>query len=95
MIKDTGNFVEIEVNDNGAGIEPRDLPHMFERFYRSAKAKAEHVIGTGLGLAIAKLLVEMHGGKIWVESPVIDQEVFSWDKRNGQGTKFVFSLPKE
>ncbi len=93
--KDKGNFIETEVIDSGEGIDPRDLSHMFERFYRSAKAKAEHVIGTGLGLAIAKLLVEMHGGKIWVESPVIDKEVFSWDKRNCQGTKFVFSLPKE
>lgn len=92
---DTGKFIEVEVIDTGEGIEPRDLPHMFERFYRSAKAKAEHVVGTGLGLAIAKLLVEMHGGKIWVESPVIDKEVFSCDKKNSKGTKFVFSLPKE
>jgi signal transduction histidine kinase/HAMP domain-containing protein len=92
--KDTGKFVEVQVIDNGDGIEPKDLPHIFDRFYRSAKAKAEHVIGTGLGLAIAKLLVEMHGGKIWVESPIIDKEVFSWDKRNRDGAKFVFTLPK-
>lgn len=93
--KNAGNFIEIEIIDSGEGIDPRDLSHMFERFYRSAKAKAEHVIGTGLGLAIAKLLVEMHGGKIWAESPVIDKEVFSWDKRGCKGTKFTFSLPKE
>jgi signal transduction histidine kinase/HAMP domain-containing protein len=92
--KDTGKFVEVQVIDNGDGIDARDLPHMFDRFYRSAKAKAEHVIGTGLGLAITKLLVEMHGGKIWVESPVVDKEVFSWDKRNRNGAKFVFTLPK-
>lgn len=92
--KDTGKFLEVQVIDNGYGIEEKDLPYMFGRFYRSAKAKAEHVIGTGLGLAISKLLVELHGGKIWVESPVMDKEVFSWDKRNRNGAKFIFTLPK-
>jgi signal transduction histidine kinase len=92
--KDTANFVEVHMIDNGDGIEAKDMSHIFDRFYRSAKAKAEHVIGTGLGLAISKLLVEMHGGKIWAESPVIDKEIFSWDKRNRNGAKFVFTLPK-
>ncbi|MDD5131720.1 MAG: ATP-binding protein [bacterium] len=92
--KDAGKFIEIQVIDNGDGIEDKDLPHIFDRFYRSAKAKAEHVIGTGLGLAISKLLVEMHGGKIWVESPVSDKEVFNWDKRDRNGAKFTFTLPK-
>lgn len=92
--KDTGKFIEVQVIDNGDGIEAKDLPHIFDRFYRSAKAKAEHVIGTGLGLAISKLLIEMHGGKIWAESPVVDKEVFGWDKRNRNGAKFAFTLPK-
>ncbi len=92
--KDAGKFIEVQVIDNGHGIEEKDLPYIFSRFYRSAKAKAEHVIGTGLGLAISKLLVELHGGKIWVESPVLDKEVFSWDKRDRKGAKFAFTLPK-
>ncbi len=91
--KSTGKFVEVQVIDNGYGIEEKDLPQMFSRFYRSAKAKAENVSGTGLGLAISKLLVELHGGKIWVESPVMDKEIFSWDKRDRNGAKFVFTLP--
>ncbi|HKJ37315.1 MAG TPA: HAMP domain-containing sensor histidine kinase [Anaerolineales bacterium] len=51
------------VQDNGPGIEPSDLPHVFERFYKSSDSG-----GMGLGLSIAKYLVEAHGGKIWAES---------------------------
>ncbi len=57
--------VTISVEDNGPGIEPADLPHVFERFYKSSDSG-----GMGLGLSIAKYLVEAHGGKIWAESQV-------------------------
>jgi signal transduction histidine kinase len=51
------------VEDNGPGIESADLPHIFERFYKSSDSG-----GMGLGLSIAKYLVEAHGGKIWAEN---------------------------
>ena len=57
--------VMISVEDNGPGIESADLPHVFERFYKSSDSG-----GMGLGLSIAKYLVEAHGGKIWAESEV-------------------------
>jgi signal transduction histidine kinase len=57
--------VMISIQDSGAGIESADLPHIFERFYKSSDSG-----GMGLGLSIAKYLVEAHGGKIWAESEV-------------------------
>ncbi|HUE99963.1 MAG TPA: HAMP domain-containing sensor histidine kinase [Anaerolineales bacterium] len=57
--------VTISVEDNGPGIEPHILPHVFERFYKSSDSG-----GMGLGLSIAKYLVEAHGGEIWAESEV-------------------------
>jgi two-component system OmpR family sensor kinase/two-component system sensor histidine kinase BaeS len=68
-LTETGSGVErsvnISVEDNGPGIDPADLPHVFERFYKSGDSG-----GMGLGLSIAKYLVEAHGGKIWAESEV-------------------------
>lgn len=58
-----GRAVTIFVQDSGAGIDPVDLPHIFERFYKSSDSG-----GMGLGLSIARYLVEAHGGKIWAES---------------------------
>ncbi|HEY7030539.1 MAG TPA: ATP-binding protein [Thermomicrobiales bacterium] len=71
--------VEMAVCDNGAGIPPKDVPHLFEKFYRADGTG--RVPGTGIGLAIARGLVEAHGGRIWVESLV------------GEGTTFRFTLP--
>ena len=71
--------VRFAVADSGIGIPPRDLPRIFERFYKSDRARASR--GTGLGLSISKHLVEAHGGKIWVESV------------EGRGSTFFFSLP--
>jgi two-component system, OmpR family, phosphate regulon sensor histidine kinase PhoR len=69
------------VSDTGIGIPQADQPRIFERFYRVDAARSREVGGTGLGLAIAKHLVEVHGGRIWVESEV------------GQGSQFHFTVP--
>jgi two-component system phosphate regulon sensor histidine kinase PhoR len=73
--------VVFTVSDTGIGIPQADQPRIFERFYRVGAARSREVGGTGLGLAIAKHLVEVHGGRIWVESEV------------GQGSQFHFSVP--
>jgi two-component system phosphate regulon sensor histidine kinase PhoR len=69
------------VSDTGIGIPKADQPRIFERFYRVDAARSREAGGTGLGLAIAKHLVEVHGGRIWVESEI------------GQGSQFNFSVP--
>lgn len=74
------NWVEVSVSDNGPGISPEDLPHVFDRFYRSDRARTRHG-SAGLGLAIARQWVEAHGGSIWVDSVA------------GQGTAFHFTVP--
>ena len=73
--------VKISVQDTGIGIPAEELPKVFERFYQVRSSQGMDVKGTGIGLTIAKEIVELHGGKIWVESEV------------GKGTKFNFSLP--
>jgi two-component system OmpR family sensor kinase len=78
---DLGDRVVVRVEDDGEGIPPEHLPHLFERFYRVDKARDRERGGSGLGLAIVKAILEAHGGEIWVESQV------------GQGTAFSFSLP--
>jgi signal transduction histidine kinase len=60
--------IQIQVRDGGIGISAGDLPHVGERFYRADKARARTHGGSGLGLAIARALVELHGGRLWVES---------------------------
>lgn len=79
------DYVLISVEDNGFGIAPNDLPHVFDRFYRGEKSRSrngERIGGAGLGLAIVKGLVEAHGGEIWVES------------QPGDGAKFTLKLPR-
>ncbi|MBN2469083.1 MAG: PAS domain S-box protein, partial [Anaerolineae bacterium] len=76
-----GEQVSLLVADTGIGIAPQDLPHIFERFYRSDDAKMTGVEGTGLGLAIVKEIVEAHRGEITVSSQL------------GQGTQFRVTLP--
>src|SRR6267143_4840394 len=63
-----GGFALISVADTGLGIPPDEIGHVFERFRRVRSGAAQSIPGTGLGLAIVKQIVEMHGGKIWVES---------------------------
>jgi signal transduction histidine kinase len=72
----------VRVSDTGIGIDPQDLPHIFERFYRAERARVQCPDGSGLGLAIGKWIVEQHGGSIIVTSIP------------GQGTDFIVSLPK-
>ncbi|HEX9372986.1 MAG TPA: ATP-binding protein [Roseiflexaceae bacterium] len=76
-----GRFLLVTVRDQGIGIAPEDLPRIWERFYRVDNTNTRRIGGTGLGLAITKALVELHGGRIWVESTP------------GQGSTFFFTLP--
>jgi signal transduction histidine kinase len=73
--------VLVSVADRGEGIPAENLPYIFERFYRVDDARSRKTGGAGLGLAIAKQMVELHGGRIWVESEA------------GKGSKFSFTLP--
>ncbi len=63
-----GSEILFEVRDSGAGIQPKDLPHIFERFYRADQSRSTDSGGIGLGLSIARKIVELHGGRIEVES---------------------------
>ena len=76
-----GGFALISVADTGLGIPPDEIGHVFERFRRVRSGAAQSIPGTGLGLTIVKQIVEMHGGKIWVESAV------------GHGSAFHFTIP--
>jgi signal transduction histidine kinase len=69
--------IRVSVRDEGPGVSPHDLPHVFERFYQGDTSRSGE--GTGLGLSIARELVQAHGGRIWVE--------------NQGGAVFTFTLP--
>jgi PAS domain S-box-containing protein len=76
-----GRFALISVTDTGIGIPQDEIAHVFERFRRVRSGAAQSIPGTGLGLTIVKQIVEMHGGRIWVESAV------------GHGSSFHFTIP--
>ena len=81
-----GAYTIVKIQDDGVGIPPEELPHIFDHFYRGEKSRSrtnDESGGVGLGLAIVKALVEAHHGKIWVES------------EPGKGTTFWFSLPRD
>lgn len=81
-------FIQVNVIDSGPGIPAEALPFVFNRFYRADKSRARASGGSGLGLAIVRQLVEAHGGKTAVESPV-----FTTAGQAGYGTKITFTLP--
>jgi signal transduction histidine kinase len=74
--------VRVAVEDSGIGIDKKELPLLFERFIRLKNADDLGIKGSGLGLYICRGIIELHGGKIWVES------------EQGKGAKFIFSLPR-
>ena len=81
-IRDVGDFIQVEIEDNGRGIDARDLPYIFDRFYRTDASRNSSKGGSGIGLSIVKKIVEDHGGKIWATS------------RPGTGTVMHFVLRK-
>lgn len=82
-VRQQGGRAAISVTDTGIGIDPEDQPHIFERFYRSDKARDRDQAGSGLGLAIAKWIVETHGGEIATAS------------QPGRGSTFTLLLPAQ
>lgn len=67
-IKDVGDFIQVEIEDNGKGIAAQDLPYIFDRFYRTDSSRNSSTGGSGIGLSIVKKIIEDHGGKIWATS---------------------------
>jgi signal transduction histidine kinase/CheY-like chemotaxis protein len=82
LLERVNSHLEISIADNGEGIDPQFLPHVFDRFRQADATTTRRHGGLGLGLAIVKQLVELHGGSVRVKSP-----------GKGQGTTFVVSLP--
>ncbi len=78
---ETRDWVTVYVSDSGSGIAPEDLPHVFDHFYKVDRSRHRGHGGAGIGLAMVKQLVELHGGKVWVES------------QKGKGSTFFFTLP--
>ncbi len=81
--RDAGEVIQLEVSDNGDGIQERDKDRLFEQTYRGDPSRSRTSGGAGLGLSIAKGIVEAHGGRIWFESVL------------GEGSKFSFTIPKK
>ncbi|MDO5362987.1 MAG: HAMP domain-containing sensor histidine kinase [Eubacteriales bacterium] len=81
-VKDVGDFIQVEVEDNGKGIASKDLTHVFDRFYRTDVSRNSSKGGSGIGLSIVKKIIEDHGGKVWATS------------RLGIGTIMYFVLRK-
>ena len=82
VIRDVGDFIQVELGDNGKGIAAKDLPYVFDRFYRADTSRNSAAGGSGIGLSIVKKIIEDHGGKIWVTS------------KEGEGTTMYFVIRK-
>lgn len=67
-VRDVGDFIQVEIEDNGKGISARDLPYIFDRFYRTDSSRNSSTGGSGIGLSIVRKIIEDHGGKIWATS---------------------------
>lgn len=81
-IKDVGDFIQVEIEDNGKGIGAKELPYIFDRFYRTDASRNSMTGGSGIGLSIVKKIIEEHGGKIWATS------------KEGTGTIMYFVIRK-
>ena len=81
-ILDDGDFIHVGIEDNGRGIPVKDLPYIFDRFYRTDSSRNSSKGGSGIGLSIVKKIVEDHGGRIWATS------------KEGIGTEIHFVLRK-
>ena len=81
-VRDVGDFIQVELGDNGKGIAAKDLPNIFDRFYRTDASRNSSKGGSGIGLSIVKKIVEEHGGKIWATST------------EGKGTVMYFVVRK-
>ncbi len=81
-ILDEQDSIRIEIEDNGKGIAPRDLPNIFDRFYRTDSSRNSAQGGSGIGLSIVKKIIEDHGGYIWATA------------KDGEGTCMHFVLRK-
>ena len=82
-VEPTPDGARIDVADTGVGIDPGELPHIFDRFYRGSRANEARGAGSGLGLAIVRSIVDIHGGTVTVESGA------------GQGSRFTVRLPQD
>jgi len=81
-LRDVGDFIQIEIQDNGKGIDNKDLASIFDRFYRTDASRNSSKGGSGIGLSIVKKIMEDHGGKVWATSQL------------GEGTTMYFVLRK-
>ena len=81
-IKDVGDFIQVEIEDNGKGIATKDIPYIFDRFYRTDSSRNSAKGGSGIGLSIVRKILEDHGGKVWASS------------KEGTGTVVYFVLRK-
>ncbi len=81
-LRDVGDFIQVEIEDNAKGIAQKDLPYIFDRFYRTDSSRNSSKGGSGIGLSIVRKIIEDHGGKIWATS------------KEGTGTVMYFVLRK-
>ncbi len=82
IVDDAGDFIQVEISDNGRGIASKDLPNIFDRFYRTDASRNSKQGGSGIGLFIVRKIIEDHGGRIWAAS------------QEGVSTSILFELRK-